>query len=149
MLNPHDVYYFKKHKPESGVEKIPLTPSWEGEIFKDKPSIQRQLMPLLTGSEEYKARDFVIGQYYSKQSSVNLIRMIRTHEFKLNRHIRYGDELYDLKKDPDEMINIANDPQYTEIKEQLSQKLNEWIEKNENAFYSQKATNRSGEVFDN
>ena len=278
MLNPHDVYYFKKHRPGSGVNEIPLNPSWEGETFKDKPSIQKQfmledqgetiegmprgewqkyrdcyhdktklfdsnvgaildelkrqglwdntiiiitsdhgdmdtnhkliykgpfmyehmmriplmirvpkkfggmqsqrivdidvvnvdiaptirdfcglsavkshgisLMPLLIGSDEYMARDFVIGQYYSKQRWVNPIRMIRTREFKLNSHIRYGDELYDLKNDPHELINIANDLQFSEIKEQLYTKLNEWIENNEDTFYSQKATDRAGEALD-
>jgi len=105
-------------------------------------------MPLLMGSEEYKARDFVIGQYYSKQRWVNPIRMIRTSEFKLNRHIRYGDELYDLKNDPDELRNLANVQKYAEIKEQLSQKLNQWIKNHNDTFYSQKATSRSGEVLD-
>jgi len=106
------------------------------------------LMPLLMGSEEYKARDFVIGQYFSKQRWVNPIRMIRTSEFKLNRHIRYGDELYDLKNDPDELRNLANVQKYAEIKEQLSQKLNQWIKNHNDTFYSQKATSRSGEVLD-
>ncbi len=106
------------------------------------------LMPLLMGSEEYKARDFVIGQYYSKQRWVNPIRMIRTSEFKLNRHIRYGDELYDLKNDPDELRNLANVPKYAEVKGQLSQKLNQWIKNHKDPFYSQKATSRSGEVLD-
>lgn len=279
MLNPHDIYHFKKHKSGADVDEIPLNPSWEGETFKDKPSIQKQYMiedqgetiegmsrnewqkyrdcyrdktklfdnnvgvildelkrqglwdntiiiitsdhgdmdtnhkliykgpfmyehmmrvplmiripqkfggmqskrivdidvvnvdiaptirdfcglptvkshgislfPLLIGSKEYKPRDFVIGQYYSKQSWVNPIRMIRTPEFKLNRHIRYGDELYDLKNDPHELLNLANVIQYAEIKQQLSKKLNEWIENNEDTFYSQKTTNRIGEVFNN
>jgi arylsulfatase A-like enzyme len=107
------------------------------------------LMPLLTESGEYKAREFVIGQYYSKQRWVSPIRMIRTKEFKLNRHIRYGDELYNLKNDPHELINIANGPQYAEIREQLSQMLNEWIENNKDTFYAQKATNRLGEALEN
>ena len=106
------------------------------------------LMPLLVGSKEYKARDFVIGQYYSKQRWVNPIRMIRTKEFKLNRHIRYGDELYDLKNDPDELRNLANEQEYAEIKAQLSHKLNQWIKNHKDTFYSLKTTNRSGEVFD-
>jgi arylsulfatase A-like enzyme len=105
------------------------------------------LMSLLIGSEEYKARDFVIGQYYSKQRWVNPIRMIRTTEFKLNRHIRYGDELYDLLNDPDELINLANVTKYAGIKTQLSKKLNQWIKQHKDTFYSLKTTSRSGEVF--
>jgi len=105
------------------------------------------LMSLLIGSEEYKARDFVIGQYYSKQRWVNPIRMIRTTEFKLNRHIRFGDELYDLKNDPDELINLANVTKYAGIRTQLSKKLNQWIKQHKDTFYSLKTTSRSGEVF--
>ncbi len=64
------------------------------------------------------------------------------------RHIRYGDELYDLKNNPDELRNLANEQEYAEIKEQLSQKLNQWIKNHKDTFYSLKTTNRSGEVFD-
>ncbi len=43
-----------------------------------QPSHGTSFAPLLTGSGEYDARDFVVGQYYSKQRWVNPIRMIRT-----------------------------------------------------------------------
>ena len=113
------------------------------------PNLKSQgisLKPLLTGSKEYMAREFVIGQYYSKQRWVSPIRMIRTKEFKLVKYIHYGDELYDLKNDPFELRNIADNPQYAEIKEQLYQKLNDWIKVNNDPFYSLKATNRFGET---
>ena len=103
------------------------------------------LKPLLTGSNEYSARDFVIGQYYSKQRWVNPIRMIRTHRYKLNKYIGYRTELYDLKNDPFELNNLAGDPQYEEIIKDLSQKLDNWMKENDDPFYSQKATNRTGE----
>ena len=36
---------------------------------------------------------------------------------------RPGEELYDLRKDPDQVKNVADDPAYTAIKTQLSQRL--------------------------
>jgi len=103
------------------------------------------LAPLLTGSKTYRPRDFVVGQYYSKQRWVNPIRMIRTKDIKLNRHIRWGDELYDLKKDPLELKNLADDAEYATIKHDLAQKLDQWIEDYKDPFYSLHVTSRKGD----
>ena len=104
------------------------------------------LAPTLTGSKPQETRDFVIGQYYSKQKWVNPIRMIRTHAFKFNRYIRHGEELYDLKDDPHELKNLANDPKFADVKTELSRKLDRWIEENNDPFYSLDATTRSGKT---
>jgi arylsulfatase len=102
------------------------------------------LAPVLTGSTGQTTREFVIGQYYSKQRWVNPIRMIRTPEFKFNRYIRYGEELYDLKNDPHELKNLATDSKYAAIKTDMSQALNRWIKENQDPFYSFTATTRAG-----
>jgi len=50
---------------------------------------------------------------------------IRTERYKLI-HFYYDIdewELYDLKKDPDEMRNVFNDPGYTSVKDSLLQQL--------------------------
>ena len=104
------------------------------------------LMPALTGSRGQRTSEFVIGQYYSKQRWVNPIRMIRTHDFKLNKYIRHGEELYDLKNDPHELKNLANDREYADVKMELSQKLDHWIKENKDSFYSLNTTTRSGKT---
>lgn len=43
--------------------------------------------------------------------------------FRLGFGKRPGEELYDLKSDPDQMNNVADKPQYAEIKKKLSDKL--------------------------
>jgi len=278
LRNPHDIYYYKRHEPQSPVDDVPMPPSWEGETFAGKPSIQKQFMeqdqgkvivgkprgewqkyrdcyrsknklydrnvgvildelkrqdqlentiviltsdhgdmdaqhklifkgpfmyehmmriplmirvprklakvaprrvkdidvvnvdiaptirefcglpakksdgmslvPLFTGSKDYKPREYVIGQYYSKQRWVNPIRMIRTRDFKLNRHIRWGDELYDLKNDPHELKNLAKNPKYAAIKADLAKKLDKWIADHKDPFYSLQPTSRKGEKLD-
>ena len=114
----------------------------------EKKSHGQSLVPLMTGAKTYKPREFVIGQYYSKQRWVNPIRTIRTGDYKLNRHIRWGDELYDLKKDPDELKNVAEDPAYTEIKGDLTAKLDQWMKDHEDPFLTLKPTTRGGKKLD-
>ncbi len=110
-----------------------------------KESDGTSLVPLLTGKGKYNEPDFVVGQYYGKQKWVSPIRMIRTHRYKLNKYIGYRSELYDLKNDPHELKNLADDPGYAKILEELSNKLDEWIRNNDDPFYSQQPTNRLGE----
>jgi choline-sulfatase len=102
------------------------------------------LKPILTGKRNQQKRDFVISQYYSKQKWVNPIRMIRTPDYKFNRYIFHGEELYDLKNDPDELVNLVHHPAYQKIKKQLSDELDIWIIKNNDPFYSLKPTDRNG-----
>jgi len=47
--------------------------------------------------------------------------------FALAFEKRPAEELYDLNKDPDQMNNIAGDADYLEIKNMLSEKLNEYL----------------------
>jgi arylsulfatase A-like enzyme len=110
----------------------------------EKETHGMSLVPLFTGVRTYRPRDYVMGQYYSKQRWVNPIRMIRTRDFKLNRHIRWGDELYDLKNDPHELRNRAGDPAYAAIKNDLARKLDTWIQDHQDPFYALHASSRSG-----
>jgi arylsulfatase A-like enzyme len=104
------------------------------------------LGPILTGASAHKTREFVIGQYYSKQRWVNPIRMIRTPEFKFNRYVYHGEELYDLKNDPHELKNLAKDRQYADIKMDMSRALDRWIKQNRDPFYSLSASTRTGKA---
>jgi arylsulfatase A-like enzyme len=98
------------------------------------------LKPVLTGNGPVRKREFVIGQYYSKQRWVNPIRMIRTPEFKYTRYIEHGEELYDLKNDPQEIVNLANDAKHVKTKKALRRELDHWIASNQDPFDSLKTT---------
>ena len=52
--------------------------------------------------------------------------MCRTQEFKYVRRRYEKDELYDLTKDPDELINEIDNPDYTEILSGLKERLLTW-----------------------
>lgn len=108
------------------------------------------LKPIIYGDEIKSEREFVIGQYYSKQKWVNPIRMIRTNEWKYNLYIiennpqQFFEELYNLKEDPQELNNLASIHAYDGIKERFRTQLDGWIDKNDDPFYSQKKTDREG-----
>lgn len=87
------------------------------------------LMPLLTGQEDRWTREEVYYHYYEYPS----VHMVKRHygivnkEFKLVRFYYDVDEweLYDRLNDPNEMNNVYNDPNYSEVVRDLKVKLAE------------------------
>lgn len=95
----------------------------------------RSAKAALTGESGDRPRDYVIGQYYGKQDWLNPIRMIRTHELKLNVYIGHRDELYDLENDPDELVNRAGDPALASRQRELRAELDGWMRENDDPFH--------------
>lgn len=112
--------------------------------IENEPRDGLSLAPTLTGEPRQNRRSYVVCQYYSKQKWVNPIRTIRTAEFKYNRYMPEGEELYDLKNDPNEIDNMAAGPRFADVKKELATKLDRWIIENNDPFYSLKATTRDG-----
>ncbi len=96
--------------------------------------------PLLTGMGRKPKRDYVIGQYYGKQTWVNPIRSIRTKDWKYNLYTDWGEELYHLKSDPEEIRNLADDPKQAKQKQRLRAHLDSWIKEHDDPFYSFETT---------
>jgi len=48
---------------------------------------------------------------------------VRTRDWRYTRYYDGGEELYDHAKDPDEWTNLANNPEYADVKKRLSAKL--------------------------
>lgn len=106
------------------------------------------LSPLLTGTGSQETREYVIGQYYRKQNWACPIRMIRARNYKFNRYIHHGEELYDLENDPCELFNLAQDSGYVKTKRELSSLLDRWIEQNRDPFFSLTATSVAGKALE-
>nr|WP_299386031.1 sulfatase [Allomuricauda sp.] len=87
------------------------------------------LMPLLTSQEQNWSRDAVYYHYYEYPAEHQVMRHygIVTTDFKLAHFYYDADvwELYDRKKDPQEMKNVYNNPAYADIVKGLHQKLEE------------------------
>ncbi|KVV15729.1 sulfatase [Flavobacterium sp. TAB 87] len=87
------------------------------------------LIPLLTGKKETWNRDAIYYHYYEypAEHAVKRHYGIATKEFKLI-HFYYDVnewELYDRKKDPQEINNVINDPAYATVVREMKQKLKE------------------------
>jgi arylsulfatase A-like enzyme len=105
----------------------------------------RSLKPLLRGNK-VAWRDYVIGEYYSKQRWVNPIRMVRTRERKYTRYRKWGEELYDLRSDPGELNNLAGSETHAASRRKLSAVLDEWIRRTGDPFESLFPTDRQGKT---
>lgn len=79
------------------------------------------LVPLLTG-EKSKLYDSVYGAYRDFQ------RMVRTERYKLIRYPHVGEvQLFDLRDDPWETKDLAEDPQYAQTVKTLDAELRRWM----------------------
>lgn len=79
----------------------------------DFPSLVPQLKNLKAPGEKY-----IFGSYRHLQ------RMVRSERYKLIIYPKAGEEqLFDLKNDPDERMNLAANPKYKEIKERMKTEL--------------------------
>jgi arylsulfatase A-like enzyme len=103
----------------------------------------RSLRPLLEG-KKVSLRDYVIGEYYSKQKWVNPIRMVRTRQWKYTRYRKWGEELYDLRNDPGELNNLVGSKACAGSKLMLSDILDKWIRESGDPFNKLFPTDRKG-----
>ncbi len=85
------------------------------------------LIPLLLGNDGEWTRDAVYYHYY-EYPGIHMVKRhyaIITQEYKL-AHFYYDVdewELYDRKKDPNEMKNVIDDPAYADVVKQLKEQL--------------------------
>ncbi len=85
------------------------------------------LLPLFFGNEEAFDRDAVYYHYY-EYPAVHMVKRhyaIVTEDYKLVHFYYDVDEweLYDRKKDPQELNNVYNDPEYAEVVDALKGQL--------------------------
>ena len=91
------------------------------------PKMQgRSLLPLLAGEVPADWRDSIYYHYY-EYPSVHMVPRhygIRTERYKLMHFYQFDEwEFYDLKNDPDELVNLYDNPEYAEQIEQVRKEL--------------------------
>ena len=87
------------------------------------------LVPLFKGQNEKWTRDAVYYHYY-EYPGIHMVKRhygIVTQDYKLVHFYNDVDEweLYDRKKDPQEMMNVINDLKYTDVVNDLKVRLSE------------------------
>lgn len=105
------------------------------ETFLDVPGAEipedmqgRSLVPLLKGQTPDDWRESIYYHYH-EYPSVHMVARhngIRTQRYKLIQFYQFGEwEFYDLEKDPDELTNQYENPEYSETVAELKVKLEE------------------------
>ena len=93
-----------------------------------------------------RIHDFVVSEYYGKQRWVNPIRTLITERFKYSRYLKWGEELFDLVRDPHELRNVAQDPDFERIKRDLAARLERWMHDHDDPFETLVVTDRQGRI---
>lgn len=121
------------------VESIDLAPTFiqfaGGNIAQNRLE-GRSLLPLIRG-ESPVWRDYAISEIdYSDRGARTLLNlhpydcrayMIRTAEWKYILYERFPPQLFDLTNDPDEFIDLGEDPGYEPVRRELSDELFTWL----------------------
>jgi len=95
----------------------------------------KSLLPLINGRRDYPGRNHIYAQFTAHFSEFNQ-RMIRTHRHKFIFNSPTFGELYDLEKDPYELVNHIDNPEYSGIKKELAALLLSEMERLEDPLYS-------------
>ena len=84
------------------------------------------LVPLVRG-ENVQWRDTVVSEFHGLYDNSCIMRTMRHGQYKYGFNFMGTDELYDLEKDPYELNNVINDPDYSDVVEHLQQCLWDWM----------------------
>lgn len=88
----------------------------------------RSLVPLLRGETPADWRDAIYYQYFAYPDWHMVQRQygVRTHRYKLIHYYEIGEwELFDLARDPDELISVYDEPVYAATVASLKHRLDE------------------------
>ena len=106
------------------VDVVPTICSLTGTAWPDR--LSGVDLSLLLSSPETEVRKRIFSEYYGKQKWREPIRTVREKNWKYNRYINDGEELYDLENDPGEIHNLAGNPQYADKQNELASHLLHW-----------------------
>jgi arylsulfatase A-like enzyme len=92
----------------------------------------RSLVPLLRADPSIEWRDAIYYHYY-EFPGVHAVQRhygVRTDRYKLIHYYLIDEwELFDLERDPDELRSVYEDPDYADVRSQLTARLAElWAE---------------------
>ena len=91
----------------------------------------KSMLPVWQGKTPDDWRKYVYYHYYESGGEHNVAKHVgvRSDRYKLIYYYENNDwELYDLQKDPNELNNVYNNPDYTQIQQNLKKELNQLAE---------------------
>ena len=85
------------------------------------------LVPLLRGEAAPQWRPAFVAEFHGDEFGLFSQRMLHADRYKFVFNPHSLDELYDLHADPHELVNLAADPTYAALKDDLESRLQVWM----------------------
>ncbi|MBL6958695.1 MAG: alkaline phosphatase family protein [Rhodospirillales bacterium] len=122
------------------VEAIDLVPTFIDAVGGSVPDHMlegRSLLPLLRGESVANWRDAVFSEidyaFYGARGELSLdpydcrVFMVRTDRWKYIHHRRFRPQLFDMVNDPQEFIDLGDDPTMDAVMEEMKGRLFDWF----------------------
>ena len=93
------------------------------------------LLPLLRGDPSPHWRQDLVAEFHGDEFGLYSQRMFHAGRYKFVFNPHAIDELYDLQVDPHELVNLAVDPGYASLKDDLESRLQQWMRKTEDPLW--------------
>jgi len=122
------------------VSHIDLLPTMLALAGLDVPPIMegRSIVPLLRGEEDPEKEIMIeFNRYEIEHDSwggFQPVRCIVGDRYKLVINLLHSDELYDLETDPAEVTNLIDDPSYAQVRDDLHDRLLDWMYEKRDPF---------------
>lgn len=94
----------------------------------------RSLRPLFEGSIPADWPDSMFAEYHGDEFGFDSQRMVRTDEYKYVFNSPDENELYDLSRDPDELRNLREHPEYQSVRADLEARLARWMRRTDDTL---------------
>lgn len=96
------------------------------------------LAPFLKGKKQVHKHPYVVSEWHTEyEEIITPGRMIRSPRYKYTHFLEdEGEELYDLKKDPGEKVNLAKDPAYASVLQEHRNMLEDYITRTNDDYLS-------------
>lgn len=94
------------------------------------------LLPIVNGKSKGINRDTILIEHLWEFENIPPSEGVRTKDWKYFRYVndKSFEELYDLKKDPKEIVNLAKDPKYKAVLDGLRKKCDALILEKSDAY---------------
>lgn len=96
----------------------------------------RSLLPSITGKEKDTGRAFAVGEWYDEFKGYTVPgRMLCDEDYKYASYLEPdGEELYDMKSDRLEQVNLAKKPEFKDVLERYRQLLKNHLKETRDTF---------------
>jgi uncharacterized sulfatase len=155
------------------IARIPLLIKWKDHIVQgsvsENPATHIDIVPTILDAAGLESPDILHGKsmlaelsdpshktndcvfmewtrYEVDHDSFGGLQPIRTvfnGQYKLSVNLHFTDELYDLKNDPQEMINLIDDEKYIQIRNELHDRILNWMDETRDPYRGYVWANRS------